>query len=82
LPVGEGRGIIWNLAGITRYLERDGGVYLEFEAMGLSRDIPASVRWFVEPMVRRLSRASLVTSLEQTEKAVRVHTEVARSGSH
>lgn len=81
LPEGQGRGIIWRLFGITRYLERDGGVYLEFEAIGLSRDIPASIRWFVEPMVRRVSRSSLATSLEETGRAVRTRAEVARSGS-
>ena len=81
LPEGQGRGIIWRLYGITRYLERDGGVYVEFEAIGLSRDVPASVRWFVEPLVRRVSRSSLTTSLEQTERAVQDRAELAGSSS-
>ena len=71
LPEGEGKGIIWQLFSITRYAERDGGVYVEFEGIGLSRDVPASLRWLVEPIVRRISRASLSTSLRQTETAVR-----------
>src|SRR6185295_17160743 len=61
LPEGEGRGLIWRLFGITRYVERDGGVYVELEAIGLSRDIPGSLRWLVEPIVRRVSQASLST---------------------
>ena len=69
LREGEGNG--WLLVGITRYLERDGGVYLELEVIGLSRDIPASLRWLVKPIVRRISRGSLSTSLRQTENAVR-----------
>jgi hypothetical protein len=73
----EGKGIIWRLFSITRYAERDGGVYLELEAIGLSRDIPASLRFLVEPIVRRVSRASLATSLRQTEQAVRSSTELA-----
>ena len=73
----EGRGIIWRLFSITRYAERDGGVYLELEAIGLSRDIPASLRFLVEPIVRRVSRASLATSLRQTEQAVRSSNELA-----
>jgi hypothetical protein len=77
LPEGTGHGLIWRLFGITRYLERDGGVYIEFEAIALSRDIPSSLRWLVEPMVRRLSRASLATSLRQTGKAVRERAEAA-----
>jgi hypothetical protein len=77
LREGEGNGIIWRLFGITRYVERDGGVYLELEAIGLSRDIPASLRWLVEPIVRRISRGSLSTSLQQTENAVRLRAELA-----
>jgi len=70
LREGEGNGIIWKLFSITRFVERDGGVYLEFEAIGLSRDIPTSLRWIVEPIVRRISRTSLSTSLQQTAQAV------------
>jgi len=77
LHEGEGSGMIWRLFGITRYLERDGGVYLEVQVIGLSRDIPASLRWLVEPMVRRISRGSLSTSLRQTENAVRLRTGLA-----
>jgi hypothetical protein len=73
----QGKGIIWRLFSITRYAERDGGVYLELEAIGLSRDIPASLRFLVEPIIRRVSRASLATSLRQTEQAVRSSTELA-----
>jgi hypothetical protein len=75
----EGKGIIWRLFSITRYVERDGGVYVELEVIGLSRDIPASLRWLVEPIVRRVSRSSLSTSLRQTENAVR--TELAKGAA-
>lgn len=67
----QGNGLTWRLFRITRYLERDGGVYLEIEAIGLSRDIPAWLRWIVEPIVRRVSRGSLSATLRQSE--LRVH---------
>jgi hypothetical protein len=70
LPENEGTGLIWRLYTITRLEERDGGVYVEMEAIALSRDIPAALRWFVEPVVRRVSRSSLTTSLHQTRDAV------------
>ena len=70
LPEGEGDGFIWRLLSLTRFEERDGGVYIELEAIALSRDIPLSLRWIVEPIVRRISRNSLETSLRQTERAV------------
>jgi hypothetical protein len=77
LPTGEGSGYIWRLHSITRYEERDGGVYIEVEAMALSREIPMAVRWVVDPIVRRISKGSLVTSLKQTQGAVNSTGQVA-----
>jgi len=70
LPVDSGDGFIWRLYSITRYEERDGGVYAEVEALGLSRDIPASLRWAIDPIIRRISKSSLMTSIRQTRDAV------------
>lgn len=70
LPEDEGTVLIWRLASITRLEERDGGVYAELEAIALSRDIPAALRLFVGPIVRRVSRDSLATSLHQTKVAI------------
>jgi hypothetical protein len=71
LPPGVGNGFIWKLHSIARYEERDGGVYLELEAIALTRDIPSSLRWMVGPVVRRLSMNSLATTLRQTRDAVK-----------
>jgi hypothetical protein len=70
LPPDIGGGFIWRIYSISRYEERDGGVYLEIEAMALSRDIPASLRWLVNPVVNHLSVNSLITTLQQTRAAV------------
>jgi len=69
IPEGEGSGYIWRLSTISRYEERDGGVYIETEAMALSRPIPMMLHWMVDPIVRRVSRSSLAMSLEQTRDA-------------
>jgi hypothetical protein len=66
LPEGHGDGYIWKLHSIARLEERDGGVYIELEAIALSREIPFAVRFAIEPIVRRVSRNSLLTSLHQT----------------
>jgi len=71
LPPGQGNGYVWRLYSIARFEERDGGVYVELEAMALSRDIPVAVRWVVAPIVRNISKTSLLTSLRQMEEAVR-----------
>jgi hypothetical protein len=70
LPPDEGDGFIWRMSGIARYEERDGGVYVEIEALALTRDIPGSLRWLVAPVVSRLSRDSIITMLRQTRAAV------------
>jgi hypothetical protein len=81
IPDGEGSGYIWRLGTISRYEERDGGVYIETEAMALSRSIPMALHWVVDPIVRRVSKASLETSLGQTRDATGavVRTEAALS---
>ncbi len=71
LPPGQGSGYVWRLYSITRFEQTDDGVYVELEAMALSRDIPITVRWLVVPIVRNISRNSLLTSLRQLEEAVR-----------
>jgi ABC-type transporter Mla MlaB component len=83
LPENQGTGIIWRLYSVTRFEERDGGVYVEVEAVALSRDIPVSLRWLVDPIVRRVSRSALATTLQQTQDAVRSGTSSAsRSSAH
>lgn len=70
LPPDHGNGFIWRMHSIARYEERDGGVYLELEAIALTRDIPGSLRWLVNPVVNKLSVRSLTTTLHQTRVAV------------
>ena len=70
LPKDQGTGLIWRMYSTTRMEERDGGVHIEMEVIALSRDIPAAVRWFAEPMVRRASREYMATTLRQTRDAV------------
>jgi hypothetical protein len=71
MPEGEGAGYIWRLFSIARLQESDGGVYVEMEAVALSREIPVAVRLVVDPIVRRVARNSILTSIQQTEEAVR-----------
>jgi len=77
LPPNQGNGYIWRLFTLGRFEERDGGVYVELEAIALSRDIPVALRWVVDPIVRRVSKNTLLTSLQQMEDAVRSTAETA-----
>lgn len=79
LPTDEGHGYIWRLYSLTKFEERDGGVYIEMEAIALSRDISASLHWFTKPFVEHVSRASMSRILERTREAVRSNV-AARNG--
>ncbi len=79
LPLDTGNGYIWRLCNMSRFEERDGGVYVELEAIALSRGVPVTVRWVVDPVVRRVSRDSLLVSLQKTQAAVRSTHELAKA---
>lgn len=81
LPMNEGSGYIWRLYGITRFQETDGGVYVEVEGMALSRDIPGAVRLVVDPIVRRVSKGSVMTSIKQTQEAISIAAAPGAAGS-
>ncbi len=77
-PGNTGRGLIWRLYSISRFEQRDGGVYIELEAVALSRNVPGGLGWLVDSIVRRTSRASMHVSLEETEQAVLALSRAAR----
>jgi hypothetical protein len=66
----RGKGYVWRLHTVSRYEERDGGVYVEMETIALSREIPAAVRWLVSPAVAHFSKSEITASLRQTREAV------------
>jgi hypothetical protein len=78
VPSNTGRGLIWQLYSISRFEQRDGGVYIELEAVALSRDVPGALRWVVDPIVRRTSRSSMQVSLQKTQGAVLETSRVAK----
>lgn len=78
----QGSGYIWRLHSSGRLEQRDGGTLVEIEAIALSRDVPRSLRWFVDPIVRRISRESLEKSLTETKDAVRAHLEACAAQGH
>jgi hypothetical protein len=69
LPADEGHGYTWRFQSVTRFEEADGGVYLEFEMIALSRDVWA-VRWLTKPVVERMSRDTIFTILQRARDAV------------
>ena len=68
-PPGTGEGFLWRLNSYWRFQERDGGTWLECEAVSLTRDIPTGLGWIVEPIIRDLPRESLANTLRSTRAA-------------
>ena len=52
---------------------------MEVEAIALSRDIPIALRWVANPIVRRVSRNSMLVSLQQMKEAVRLSEDAERA---
>jgi hypothetical protein len=68
LPPDTGNGFMWRLNTYWRYQERDGGLYIQCEAISLSRDIPAVLAWMIGPYVESVPRESLLFTLGRTRE--------------
>lgn len=75
LTPGEGAGYVWGMSSFSHYQQRDNGVYVEIEALALSRTMPPATRWILEPVVRRVAQNSLEGSLTKMRLAVRARCE-------
>jgi hypothetical protein len=74
LPVGNDGGYLWRINSYWRFLERDGGVYVQCESVSLSRDVPFGLGWLVGPFVTSIPRESLTFTLETTRKVLAART--------
>jgi hypothetical protein len=70
LPPGRDHGFLWRLDTYWKFAERDGGVYVECEAISLTRDVPTGLGWIVNPIVRSLPRESLTNTMRETKAAL------------
>jgi hypothetical protein len=69
-PVGHDGGYLWRLYTYWRFLERDGGTYLQCEAITLTRGIPMGFGWLIGPFVTSIPRDTLTFTLETTRKTL------------
>ena len=67
-PIGNDRGFLWRMNLYWRYVQVDGGVLVECEALTLSRSIPLLMRWFISPIVNRESRSAIADTLRAVAK--------------
>lgn len=69
-PVGGGSGYLWRLNTYWRFAQKDNGVYIQCEALSLTRDIPTGLGWLLKPLVTRIPRDSLNKALGRTRDVV------------
>src|SRR5215472_5722720 len=70
IPVGHGNGYLWRLNTYWRFEEKDGGVYVQCEAVSLTRDIPYGLGWLIKPLVTKIPKQSLSRALGRTREVV------------
>lgn len=66
-PEGKDGGYLWRLNTYWKFEERDGGVYVQCEAISLTRDVPFLITW-LRPFITGVPKESLMFSLGTTRK--------------
>jgi hypothetical protein len=69
-PAGRDSGYLWRLNTYWRFLERDGGTYVQCESISLTRGIPLGLAWLIGPFVNSIPRESLEFTLDTTRRAL------------
>jgi hypothetical protein len=69
-PEGRDRGFVWRMNTFWRFEEKDGGTYVECQAISLSRDIPTGLGWMVGPFVQSVPKESLTFTLDTARDAL------------
>ena len=69
-PAGEEQGFMWNLNTYWRFLERDGGTYIQCESLTLSRDVPFALAWIIRPIVTQMPKESLTFTMGKARDAL------------
>jgi hypothetical protein len=73
---GKDGGYLWRLNSYWRYFDSGRGVYVQCEAVSLTRDIPTGLNWLVGSFVQSVPKESLEFTLQSTRSAV------LRGGAH
>lgn len=64
---GQENGFMYRLNTYWRFLERDGGTYIQCESLTLSRGVPFALGWILRPFVTQMPKDSLAFILERAK---------------
>ncbi|MBI3210439.1 MAG: hypothetical protein HYZ37_16265 [Candidatus Solibacter usitatus] len=71
LRPGTGHGFLWRTDSLWRFLEADGGVYMECSTISLSRDVPLGLTRIIRPILNDLPEESLRSILTKTRDGLK-----------
>jgi len=63
-------GFLWKMNTYWRFEERDGGLYIQCEAITLTRNVPFGLAWVVEPFISSIPKESLTSTMVETRRAL------------
>jgi len=66
----EDEGFMWKMNTYWRFEERDGGLYIQCEAVTLTRSVPFGLAWMIEPFITSIPKDSLTATMAETRKAL------------
>jgi hypothetical protein len=70
---GQENGFMYRLNTYWRFLERDGGTYIQCESLTLSRDVPFALGWIIRPFVTQMPKDSLAFFLGRAKAELLKH---------
>lgn len=71
LAEGHDHGFLWRLNTYWRFVQVVDGVFVQCEAISLTRDVPAALGWLIAGVVENIPRESLYFTLSATRDAAR-----------
>lgn len=70
LPGGEDHGFMWRLNTYWRFVQAPDGVFIQCEAISLTRDVPTGLGWMIKPFIQDIPKESLQFTMSATRDAV------------
>ena len=67
-PAERDRGYLWRQVSYWRYLERDGGTYMQCESISLSRPLPMAIGWLFNGAAAGVPRDTMLVTLTAARK--------------
>lgn len=69
-PADEEEGFMWKMNTYWRFEERAGGLYIQCEAITLTRAVPYGLAWIIKPFITSIPKESLTSTMTATRKAL------------